>query len=221
MERKSLTYELDNYVVAALTNIEKHSLNISKESIDDIKNYIIVNYVDSGRIRFSIGTKFSPAKNVEKSSPNAVKETSTVVKEKPFQSKLGGLREAALKFFLEKDIEKTVDKIEKGFVETLFSHLDNSGLTDAEVYKRANIDRRLFSKIRSNKNYQPSRNTALRLAIALNLDISKTDELISLAGYAFSNSSKRDLIIRYFIENKLYDLTMLNEMLFAFNEDIL
>ena len=103
----------------------------------------------------------------------------------------------------------------------IFRFIDEKGFSDTEVYKRVSIDRRLFSKLRLVKEYNPSRDTAIKLAIALELDLLETESLIKKAGYAIGNSNKRDLIIKYFIENGIYNLTMLNEMLFAFGEDTL
>ena len=111
--------------------------------------------------------------------------------------------------------------LDAGFSETLLKLIDRSGKKDAEVYKKANVDRKLFSKIRNNPDYRPSKSTAIALAIALELDLDETRDLIARAGYALSASSKFDIIIEYFIGEKKYDIFEINEALFAFDQGLL
>jgi len=118
-------------------------------------------------------------------------------------------------------LEKLVDHMDESFSQTLLGLIDQRGLRDSDVYKRANIDRRLFSKIRSDFSYRPSKNTALSLAIALKLNIDQTKDLLLRAGFALSNSSKADVIIQYFIENKNFNIYEINEVLDYFGEKTL
>ncbi len=119
------------------------------------------------------------------------------------------------------DLDDLIRKTDAGFSETLLGLIDKSGRKDAEVYKAANIDRKLFSKIRSNPAYRPSKATALALAFALRLDLAQTRDLIGRAGYSLTHASVMDIIVEYYIETKNYDIFALNETLFRYDQPLL
>ena len=118
-------------------------------------------------------------------------------------------------------LDDLLQDLDAGFSETLLKLIDRSGKKDSEIYKKANVDRKLFSKIRNNPAYKPSKATALAFAIALELDLEETKDLIARAGFALSHSSKFDVIIEYFIKQSNYDVFAINEALFAFDQSLL
>ena len=107
------------------------------------------------------------------------------------------------------------------FQERLLHLIDIKGFTDAQVYKRANVDRKLFSKIRCNPNYKPSKRTALAFAIALGLNLDETTDLLKRAGLALSPSILADLLVRYCIENRIFDIYEVNKILFEYDQQLL
>ena len=118
-------------------------------------------------------------------------------------------------------LKDLVLELDAGFSETLLKLIDRAGKKDSEIYKKANVDRKLFSKIRNNPDYKPSKTTAIAFAIALELDLEETKDFIARAGFALSRSSKFDVIIEYFIKQKNYDVFAINEALFAFDQSLL
>ena len=112
-------------------------------------------------------------------------------------------------------------ELDAGFSETLLKLIDRTGKKDSEIYKKANVDRKLFSKIRNNPDYKPSKATALAFAIALELDLDETKDLIGRAGFSLSHSSKFDVIIECFIKNRCYNIHEINMCLFEYDQSLL
>ena len=115
-------------------------------------------------------------------------------------------------------LEEYLKQHDKSFQEMLFDLIDRSGMTDVECYKKANVDKRTFSKIKSNKNYKPSKQTAIAFAISLHLSLDETQELLATVGFTLSRSTVFDKIIRYFIQTGNYNIFGINEALFEFDQ---
>lgn len=119
-----------------------------------------------------------------------------------------------------RNIESLMGQMEETFSQRLLRFIDERGMTDSEAYNKAYIDRRHFSKIRKDVNYTPNKKTVLAFAIALELSIDEAKDLLNSAGFALSRSSKTDIIVAYFLQNKIYDMFEINEILDAYGQPI-
>jgi len=130
-------------------------------------------------------------------------------------------RPAAARPAAKASLEDLIGNLDEPFSSMLLRLIDATGKKDSEIYNRANIDRRHFSKIRSNMNYVPSKSTVLAFAIALELSLDQTEDLLERAGFALSNSRKFDVIVEYFIQSRKYDVYEINEVLFKYDQPLL
>ena len=119
-----------------------------------------------------------------------------------------------------RNIDDLMNQMEETFSERLLRMIDERGLTDSEVYTKAYVDRRHFSKIRKDINYAPNKKTVLAFTIALELSLDEAKDLLRSAGFALSRSSKTDIIVAYFLQNKIYDMFEINDVLYAYGQPV-
>ena len=119
-----------------------------------------------------------------------------------------------------RNIDDLMNQMEETFSQRLLRMIDERGLTDSEVYTKAYVDRRHFSKIRKDINYAPNKKTVLAFTIALELSLDEAKDLLRSAGFALSRSSKTDIIVAYFLQNKIYDMFEINDVLYAYDQPI-
>ena len=190
---------LDNEMMVYLVIFDRKTYEISDKLYSDIATYIDDRYVDEHSDSLSLQrVRFREYENT------CLKEESV-----PLSSAN------------QKTIKDWLDGIDESFSEMLLRKIDESGMSDAECYKKANIDRKLFSKIRSDKLYKPSKSTVLAFALALELSLDEMQDMLAKAGFALSHSSKFDLIIEYFVKQGNYNVYEINEALFAFDQSLI
>lgn len=205
-----IEHEMKVYLVV----FDRRSFKISDSLFDDVQNYLDEMYVeemldeeyrgDDRRQRLS-----------KREEPTLSDESIAADMAMPAPMAMASV--AAKK----RSLEDLLHEMDDTFSEALLRLIDAKGKKDPEVYKRANIDRKLFSKIRNNPAYQPSKSTALAFAVALELNLDETKDFIGRAGYALSHSNKTDIIVEYFIDREEYDIFIINETLFAFGQPLL
>ena len=197
--REISSFLMENEMQIYLVVFEKQSFELSEKLFKSVSSYIDANYV-SDKMNLEYGTS----------------------KLRRFEYEELILRESSYEITSKiPNLDGMLNNLDKGFSETLLYLIDRTGKKDSEIYKKANVDRKLFSKIRNNADYRPSKATAIAFAIALELSMDETDDLLARAGIALSQSNKFDVIVRYFIENKKYDIFELNSVLFEFDQPLI
>ena len=179
-----------------LVVFDKSTFVISRELLGAVESYIDDHYVDIHKI------KRRELLDVER---QAILEADEIISKYSEPAPLGDL----------------IGNLDESFSQMLLRLIDAKGMTDVEVYKRANLDRRLFSKIRSKKGYMPSKRTAIALAVALELSLDETVDFLKQAGYALSPAVKFDVIVEYFIATGKYDIFEINQVLFEYDQPLL
>ena len=206
------SFLLENEMQIYLVVFDRTSFKLSEKLFQSVASYIDEHYVESRRKTACGGYEGS-----RRVSPRHRREME-LREARDMEECLPCATVAAAKMLSLEDMLKQTDA---GFTETLLKLIDDSGKKDSEIYKKANISKQHFSKIRNNPNYKPTKSTAIALALALELDLNATKDLIGRAGFTLTNSSKFDVIIRYYIEQKNFNVIEINCALFDHDQSLL
>ena len=188
-----------------LAVFDKTAFAVSEKLLGEIESYIDEHYVEEHRIR---------RRDLLDVEREALSDDAIINFNAPMPSMAAPAAAGT-------GIDELVGNLDEPFGKTLLRLIDTKGKTDVEVYKRANIDRKLFSKIRTGKGYMPGKRTILALAIALELTLDETDDLLECASFALSHSQKFDVIVEYFIVSGRFDIFEINEVLFKYDQPLL
>lgn len=201
-----LSHELDVYLVV----YDRKAFVLSDTLFKNIEAYIDDHYVDTHDLR----------RNVREIDSELHYE-STLTSKHSMSKHLMNAETVAFDKQKQRKLEDIVNYLGESFSQMLFRLIDQKNLNDPEVYKRANVSKQTFSKIRNLPDYTPKKSTVVALAISLKLNLDETKDLLQKAGYALSNNSKFDVIITYFIESGMYDIFEINEVLFKYEAELL
>ena len=205
------TFLLEQEMQIYLVVFDRTSFKLSEKLFQSVASYIDEHYVDA--------YEFAPRSAAMENRRSVLRRREV---ERSERREVGGFMPCApMPAAKSISLEDMLRKQDAGFTETLLRLIDQSGKKDSEIYKKALLSKQHFSKIRNNPDYKPTKPTAIALALALELDLEATRDLIGRAGYALTNSSKFDLIIRYFIEHGEYNLVEINCMLFEHDQSLL
>jgi O-acetyl-ADP-ribose deacetylase (regulator of RNase III)/transcriptional regulator with XRE-family HTH domain len=221
----------DNDMDVSLVVFDKTAFSISQELLGNVRSFIDENYVDERKLydrrreqRLREEIDFQNLDHLSKSQAlyEDVCINETYATDKSIKANVFPPRKTKS---IDKPKTGTLDnllvRLDEPFSMTLLRLIDAKGRSDIEVYKRANIDRKLFSKIRTGKGYMPSKKTIIAFAIALELSLTETRDLLEHAGFALSRSVVFDVIIEYFITNRKYDIFEINNVLFEYDQQLL
>lgn len=213
---------LENDMTVYIVIFDKKAYRISEKLFADIEEFIDDNYVDEHTDNYSERLRRLNTfreEDIEDEADELIEmnvcEDASIEPLEMLSAPMMTMPKAAM------SLDEAMEQIDESFSEMLLRKIDESGMTDAECYKKANIDRKLFSKIRSDKLYKPSKTTAIAFAIALELSLDEAKDMLMKAGFALSHSNKFDIIIEFFISKGNYNVFEINEALFAFDQSLL
>lgn len=215
--REISTFLLENEMQVYLVVFDRDAFELSEKLFKSVSSYIDENYISGKALdEYSRSARYETRRRADR-----FKLTQSVQKNDVFSAKPLAMPAPTAAPPDTDKWGKLMKSLDAGFSETLLKLIDRTGKKDSEIYKKANVDRKLFSKIRNNMDYKPSKATALAFAFALELDIEETRDFIGRAGFALSHSSKFDVIVEYFLVNGNYNVFELNEVLFAFDQPLI
>ena len=212
---------MKNDMLVYIVVYNKNAVNTGSKLFADIAQYIDDNYVTEHTDK-----DYERMRREQCSMPLDEKAASPKEDTITFESKTDKSEElfsdVSLYFKKDNELESVINEmIDESFSQMLLRKIDEKGMKDSACYKKANIDKRLFSKIRSNTNYKPSKPTVLAFCVALELSLEETKEMLMKAGFSLSHSNKFDIIVEYFIKRGNYNIFEINEALFAFDQSLL
>ena len=171
-------------------------------------------------------TRFRKKRAEEKALQEQQNQESSQIEEAPEEFDVSTMQKTKIKkgmsstMSVNRNIDNLMDQLEETFSQRLLRMIDERGMTDSEAYTKAYVDRRHFSKIRKDVNYVPNKKTVLAFTIALELSLDEAKDLLASAGFALSRSSKTDIIVAYFLQNKIYDMFEINDVLDAYGQPV-
>ena len=201
----------ENEMQIYLVVYDKKAFGISEKLFDEVKTYIEERLIKPDTRQSIV---FNTPEDATQFTVDAIREMYL----KETDTQIAYPRASSARLEKKESLDDLLNQKTETFSQMLLRLIDEKGMTDVEVYKRANIDRKLFSKIRCNSDYSPSKKTVIALCLALRLSLDETLDLMNTAGFGLSHSSKTDIIVEYFIDNGIYDLYRLNEALVHFGE---
>jgi hypothetical protein len=203
-----LKHEMQIYLVV----FDRTSFMLSEKLFQSVASYIDQHYVDACTFA-AYGAVEERRSKIRRRRDMEVCESRCLQKEMLPCAPMAAPKAASL--------EDMLKQTDAGFTETLLKLIDKTGKKDSEVYKKALLSKQHFSKIRNNPNYKPTKPTAIALALALELDVEQTNDLIGRAGYTLTRSSRFDLIVQYFIEQRNFNVVEINIALYEFDQPLL
>ena len=193
-------YVMEHDLTVYLVLYDRHSLAVSRKLFASVEEYINDHYVAQNDESY----EFDRRRRLEEDAALPM---------------MGAVPAPAAAPMAARSLEHLMDNLGESFTTRLLRLIDERGLKDSTVYKQANISRQHFSKIQCNRDYNPKKKTVLAFAVGLHLSEDETIDLLQSAGYAFSDGSKRDWIVRYCLEHKIYNINQVNTLLFEYDQE--